>query len=35
MIEGGDEVLIGTRLLQRYRLEIDFPARTVRLQRAR
>jgi hypothetical protein len=29
-----DEVLIGTRLLLRHRLEIDFPGRTVRLCRA-
>jgi clan AA aspartic protease len=30
-----DEILIGTRLLRDYRLEIDFPAGTVRLERVR
>lgn len=29
----GDEILLGTGLLPDYRLEIDFPARTVRLER--
>lgn len=29
----GQEILLGTHLLRRYRLEIDFPARTVRLAR--
>jgi hypothetical protein len=29
------EILIGTRLLRDYRLEIDFPARTVQLERIR
>jgi hypothetical protein len=29
------DILIGTRLLRDYRLEIDFPARTVRLERVR
>lgn len=29
----GAEILIGTRLLQAYRLEIDFPLRTVLIQR--
>jgi predicted aspartyl protease len=29
----GQEILLGTHLLRRYRLEIDFPARTVRLER--
>jgi clan AA aspartic protease len=29
----GNEILIGTRLMKNYRLEIDFPARTVVLQR--
>lgn len=28
-------VLIGTRLMRRHRLELDFPARTVRLERTR
>lgn len=30
----GDEILIGTRLLSSYRLQIDFPARTVLLEPA-
>jgi predicted aspartyl protease len=30
---GHDEVLIGTHLLRDYRLEVDFPARTVQLER--
>ena len=30
-----EEILIGTRLLREYRLEIDFPARTVKLARDR
>lgn len=30
-----DHVLIGTRLMRRHRLELDFPARTVRLERTR
>jgi len=30
----GQEILLGTHLLRLYRLEIDFPARTVRLERA-
>jgi clan AA aspartic protease len=30
----GNEILIGTRLLKSYRLEIDFPARTLLLARA-
>jgi predicted aspartyl protease len=29
----GNEILIGTRLMKNYRLEIDFPARTVMLKR--
>lgn len=29
----GQEILLGAQLLRRYRLEIDFPARTVRLER--
>jgi hypothetical protein len=29
----GDEILIGTRLLRAYRLRIDFPARTVALEK--
>jgi clan AA aspartic protease len=29
----GDEILIGTRMLRDYRLWIDFPARTVALER--
>jgi predicted aspartyl protease len=29
----GTEILIGTRLLREHRLEIDFPARLVRLER--
>lgn len=29
----GAEILIGTGLLQRYRLQVDFPARTVVLER--
>jgi predicted aspartyl protease len=29
----GDERLIGTQLMQRYRLEIHFPDRTVRLEK--
>lgn len=29
----GDEILIGTRLLRDFRLEIDFPARALVLQR--
>ena len=29
----GQEILIGTRLLRNHRLEIDFPAKTVRLTR--
>ncbi|HLN31802.1 MAG TPA: hypothetical protein VK395_28990 [Gemmataceae bacterium] len=29
---GGDEILIGTRLLRNYRLRIDFPARTVAIE---
>ena len=28
----GDEILIGTQLMQPYRLEIDFPNQTVRLE---
>ena len=28
-----DEILIGTHLLREYRLEMDFPAQTVRLER--
>jgi predicted aspartyl protease len=31
----GDTILIGTGLLRDYRLEIDFPAGTVRLERVR
>ncbi len=30
---GHDEILIGTHLLREYRLEMDFPARTLRLER--
>ena len=30
----GNEILIGTQLLRQYRLEIHFPDRTVRLDRA-
>lgn len=30
---GHDEILIGTHLLRDYRLEMDFPAQTVRLER--
>jgi clan AA aspartic protease len=30
----GDEILIGTRMLQDYRLQIDFPAQTVAIERA-
>lgn len=30
----GDEILIGTRLLRDHVLTIDFPARTVRIERA-
>jgi len=30
----GDEILIGTKLLREHRLEIDFVARTVRIERA-
>jgi predicted aspartyl protease len=30
----GRQILIGTRLLKAYRLEIDFPKRTLRLDRA-
>jgi clan AA aspartic protease len=30
----GDEILIGTRLLRDYRLHIDFPARTVAIEKA-
>jgi clan AA aspartic protease len=30
----GDEILIGTRMLRDYRLLIDFPARTVAIERA-
>jgi predicted aspartyl protease len=33
-VQGG-EILIGTNLLQPYRLEIDFPAQSVRLERLR
>jgi clan AA aspartic protease len=33
--DSGDEILIGTRLLRNHRLEINFPARTVLLQRER
>lgn len=29
----GDEILIGTRLLRDYRLRIDFPARTVAIEK--
>ena len=29
----GQEILIGTRLLEQYRLEIDFPARKIVLER--
>lgn len=29
-----DEILIGTRLMRHHRLEIDFPARTLRIERA-
>ena len=29
----GQEILLGTHLLRRYRLTIDFPARTVQLER--
>jgi hypothetical protein len=29
----GDEILIGTRLLRRHRLEIDFTTRSVLLER--
>lgn len=29
----GNEILMGTRLLENYRLEVDFPARTVLLYR--
>jgi predicted aspartyl protease len=29
----GNEILIGTQLLQQYRLEINFPARTVLIER--
>ncbi|MBW3540161.1 MAG: hypothetical protein KY476_07820 [Planctomycetes bacterium] len=28
-----DEILVGSHLLRKHRLEIDFPARTVRLER--
>ncbi len=30
----GDEILIGTRMLRDYRLQIDFPARTVCIEQA-
>lgn len=30
----GDKILIGTQMLRKYRLEVDFPAGTVVLQRA-
>ena len=30
-----NHILVGTRLMHRHRLELDFPARTVRLERAR
>ena len=30
----GDEILIGTRLLRDYRLQIDFPARRVSIEKA-
>lgn len=30
----GGQILIGTRLLKHHRLEVDFPARAVRLERA-
>jgi hypothetical protein len=30
---GHDEILIGTHFLREYRLEVDCPARTVRLER--
>ena len=30
----GDETLIGTQLLQDYRLQIDFPAKTVAIEKA-
>lgn len=30
----GDQILVGTRLLKHHRLEIDFPARTLQLERA-
>jgi clan AA aspartic protease len=30
----GEEILIGTRMLRDYRLRIDFPARTVAIERA-
>jgi predicted aspartyl protease len=33
-VEDSEEILVGTCLLREYRLEIDFPARTVKLQRA-
>ncbi len=29
-----NHILVGTRLMHRHRLELDFPARTVRLERA-
>lgn len=29
----GDEILVGTKLLRKHRLEIDFVARTVRIER--
>jgi clan AA aspartic protease len=31
----GDEILLGTRLLRDYRLQIDFPARSVFLEKSR
>ncbi len=30
---GGDEVLVGTRMLQHYRLQIDFPAQVLIIER--
>jgi predicted RNA binding protein YcfA (HicA-like mRNA interferase family) len=30
----GDEILIGTRMLREYRLQIDFPAQTLTLEKA-
>jgi len=31
---GGDEILIGTQMLRHHRLQIDFPAKVVAIQRA-